>query len=82
MVDGCGYDVHQKYTTVDAGFKCTHLLRNQQEDVLKHQYEIDHTHEYGWVRVVKDVSSLHAHGVTNQESSLQTATRKETRACA
>ena len=51
-----------------------HLLQNQQESMhlnLKYQYEIDHTHIYRWVRVVKDVSSSRAHGATNRESSLQ-----------
>ena len=31
--------------------------------MLKYQYEIDHTHVYGWVRVVNDMQSLRAHGV-------------------
>ena len=46
-------------------------LQNQQESIrlnLKYQYEIDHTDVYGWVRVIKDESSLRVHGVTNQES--------------
>ena len=63
----------QHYTyTVDEGFKCMHLLQNQQEsmclkilDILKYQYEIDHTHVFEWVRVIKDESSFRAHGVTN-----------------
>ena len=28
--------------------------------MLKYLYEIDHTHIYGWVRVVNDVQSLRA----------------------
>ena len=32
-------------------------------NALKYLYEIDHTHIYGWVRVVNDVHSLHACGV-------------------
>ena len=32
-------------------------------DALKYQYEIDHTHVWGWVRVVNNVQSLRAHGV-------------------
>ena len=45
-------------------------MQNQQEsmrlilDALSISiYEIDHTHVYGWVRVVNDVHSLCAHGV-------------------
>ena len=46
--------------TVDEIFKRMRLLQNQQEnmclilDALKYQHEIDHTHAYGWVMVVKD----------------------------
>ena len=37
-------------------------------DALKYQYEIDHTHVYGWVRVVKDVQSSRAHGVSIEKA--------------
>ena len=39
-------------------------------NALKCQYEIDHTHVYGWVRVVKDEQSLRVHGVTEIEKAL------------
>ena len=35
---------------------------------LKYQYEIDHTHIYGWVRVAKDLCSSRAHGVTIEKA--------------
>ena len=38
------------------------------EHALKYQYEIDHTHVYGWVRVVKNLWSLRAHGITIEKA--------------
>ena len=64
------------------------LLQNQHESMslnlryAKYQYEIDHTHLYGWVSVINGVPSLRAHGSQNRESSLQMVTRKKTRASA
>ena len=40
--------------------------------MLKYQYEIDHTHVYGWVRVVKD-SGVHMH----MESQIEKAHYKQ-----
>ena len=75
--------------TIVAGFKHMHmcLLQNQQESMyLNHRYGYNiciklttPMHNYGWVRVVKNVPSLHAHGVTI-EKALQTQSKRSTRA--
>ena len=64
------------------------LLQNQQEtmclilDALKYWYKIDHTHVYGWVKIVSKLHYMCAHGVRDQVGLLQTATRKKTGASA
>ena len=48
---------------------------------MRLKYEIDHTHVYGWVRVVKDVSSSRAQGVSNRkahETLVFTSTKRTT----
>ena len=59
-------------------FKCMHLFAKSARkyvlksliNALKCRYEIDRTHVYGWVRVVKDEQSLRVHGVTEIEKAL------------
>ena len=57
------------------------LLQNQQEamrlNALNNQYKIDHTHVYGWVKIVHNLhfACIWCH---DGEGLLQTATRKKT----
>ena len=51
------------------------LLQTQQERMrinlrcTTYQYEIDHTHIHGWVRIVKHEQSSRAYELTNRENS-------------
>ena len=76
------------HDTIVAGFKHMCLLQNQQESLyLNHRYGYDISmklttpmHNYEWVRVIKNVPSLHAHGVTIEKALQTQSKRRSTRA--